>query len=245
MSEPKSGSLELLDEIPDSSIQEVKAVASKSIDITIPEPIQDRFIFIKRRVQSRIPIEIMEDAYQGIGGSLNENTKDVLRGLSLKEEAVILPNIIGITANSEHFIAATKAYWCNIEIEIPEKGVKLNITTVPTKVKINGVEEIMDIPNIPEDYIKYRFALVHNQVATNKQAADNYETPYYFEDAELEEKLEMDKLQEVYKARKRVEKFLDLSKPLTDPTQNFTAIQAICKLSVEVHNKPIPVDRKD
>lgn len=244
MSEQKGGSLELLEENSDNLAQEVKPIVAKSIEITIPEPITEKFILIKRRAQSRIPVEIMEDAYQGFGGSLNENTKDILRGLSFKEEAIILPNIVGMPATSDGFIAATKAFWCNIEVEVPSTGIKLNITTVPTKVKINGVEEIIDIPNVPEDYVKYRLGLVHNQVAKNKEAADNYETPYYFEDSELEEKLEMDKLQEVYKARKRVEKFLDLSKPLTDPSQNFTAVQAICKLSSETHNKPIPIDRK-
>lgn len=145
-----------------------------------------KFVTIKRRPQDRIPSEIFSQAPQYIGGGFSRDTNDVLRGISFEEEEYLLPSIVGISADSFQFVEKVKTFHAEIDIPIPPEGKKLNITTRKSSI-INkeGEKKEIDLPVVPMDYIYYKHALKHSQVAHNIDEVNSNNTfIFYIENME-------------------------------------------------------------
>lgn len=121
----------------------------------------------------KLPPEIVSTKENKIPAQFEQGTSDTLRGLTFEEEKKYLPNILGISIDSQAWREATKDYWCNFVIIVPEKGLILNIDT-----KADGEPE-----NILS-YIQYRFALKHGWVAKNKNLVEWPKNKFYIVDSE-------------------------------------------------------------
>jgi len=107
--------------------------------------------------------ETRDDIKIYIASAYKEGTRDILRGLSTKEEEKYLPHIIGVKPGSESWDSTVKDYWANYQFRVPlSGGLRLN-----NKLNEEGEPENLD------DYIKYRFALESNKVAVTEEEREN------------------------------------------------------------------------
>ncbi len=144
---------------------------------------ESKIVVIKRKGQSRIPNEVYSDSIQKIGCGFIEGTRDIMRGLTQRQEELILPKIIGVPAEHVNFIDKAQHFYADLDIIVPIEGTKLNISTRMVK---DGDKEI-ELPIVPIDYIQYKRCLIHSEVAKNKEEMDNSDKfKYYIEDETLE-----------------------------------------------------------
>lgn len=107
-------------------------------------------------------IETVDEGSWKIGASIRNSS--YLKGLTFDEEVKLLPNIIQVKPNSEHWESAVRAYWNNISVKVPEVGLKLEIgMKYQTKEDANRKENGNPI-NV-NDYILYRYCLEYSHVA--------------------------------------------------------------------------------
>jgi len=161
-------------------------------------------VTVKRSGNYRIHEVILGDSEISIGGCLNG--MDVLRGCSQLEEKLFLPDIIGVSATDPNFAKATRDYWSEFQLIIPNEGVVLNCNHLVTKEpgKADRVE-----PESVRDWLAYNFLLKHPFVASTKEEAlGNKKVKAYISDSTIETKKEVDALAVKTKMRK---KFLLLS----------------------------------
>lgn len=127
-----------------------------------------RIVYIRRVEQNdktRLPKDLLQESKRPLGPSFNKYGQ-ILRGLELDEEKVIMPEIVNISPNDPTFSKACENFWNNISIPIPAgRGVELNIS-----LKENGY------PEAPLDYLKYRFAQKHKLVAASEDDLSNKNT---------------------------------------------------------------------
>jgi hypothetical protein len=174
------------------------------------ENVQSKIVFI-RRVEKFYELHHSGDKQVGlwkIGASLNNNGP--LRGLSLAEELIYLPPILGISASSEKFTEAARRYWNNISVNIPEdEGLKLETgwewgtkADMDVESKLPLSERIKGRPINIADYILYRYALVYGRVANSFE--ERFATPkirFYLHTKELEVKAAKQKIDVKNKAK--------------------------------------------
>jgi hypothetical protein len=67
------------------------------------------------RLGSNATMDMIYNSYR-IGSAIRHG--DVLRGLSFKEEEMLLPDIIGHSVSSPEWKRATREYWCDITLEV-------------------------------------------------------------------------------------------------------------------------------
>lgn len=101
--------------------------------------------------------------------SVYKNRKP-LKGLSLKEEKDILPEIIDADPEAgSDFREKASTYWKELSVDIPSGGKALNLST-----------DENDDPIIPEDYVIYRFAQAHPWVAQSEEDAKKNRTKFFW-----------------------------------------------------------------
>lgn len=120
----------------------------------------------------KLPAEITNTRENKISAQFGRGTADTLRGLTPEEEKKWLPNILGVSVDHPNWREATKDYWCNMVVIVPEEGLILNIDT-------NDGE-----PENILQYIFYRFVVKHGDVAKNKNLIEWPKHKYYIIDAE-------------------------------------------------------------
>lgn len=133
--------------------------------------------------------------HRRIGASLGKGG-DVVRGLSFEEEKKYLPDVIGVSPQSNDWQKATRNYWANITTEVPpDTGLELEVGFVypdeesATKGRAEeekenaaatamyaqeldyamkfDVRQSVGRPINISDYILYRHCLVYNQCANS------------------------------------------------------------------------------
>lgn len=109
-------------------------------------------------------VESIDEGTWKIGASIRNNT--VNRGLSLDEEEKYLPQIIGIKPSSEHWEKATRDYWNNISVKVPEAGLKLEIG-FKYKSKEDADRNQNGTPININDYVLYKYCLEYAHVANH------------------------------------------------------------------------------
>jgi len=109
--------------------------------------------------------------------------QETLRGLSFDEEEAYLPNVLGVSPKSEHWVKATKAYWLNISSTVPSGiGLKLeigfrykNVDDADHEAKYGIPDDINQRRGIPinvENYILYRYCELYPRCANDKNDAN-------------------------------------------------------------------------
>ncbi len=199
------------------------------------------FVTLKKKPNSRLIPEIADQSVYHLGSSYDSRTSDILRGLSFKEEDELLPDIIGVSADSYEFVAGTKKFWSSVDLPIPNAGKQLNITTRSVKKKIkdangNSTEIVIEMPLVPLDYIHYRYALKHSRVARSlEEALGRNDIDIYIEDHKAEADAKINSLDAKNKAR---QKYLELA---TGTAKDFELMKAIIINTREIHGKGVPL----
>lgn len=134
-------------------------------------------IKIQRKEIRRFGVDksITQERTATIGGYLLKSGA-VGTGITFDESKKWMPGILGMESSDPKFRSEVNKYFNAIIIPVPYEGKELNIT-----LDENGEPENL------EDYLKYRFCMLHPKVAENKitSDADSYKE-YYIEDQEVE-----------------------------------------------------------
>lgn len=118
-----------------------------------------RIIEIRRKGNtSRLPDEVYDESKQNIGSTFTPSG-DVNTGLTREEEKKYMPYILGMSDTDVNFPREVKEYFKSLTINVPKKGVKLEIGLDDNKEPINVLE-----------WIKYKFALANSAVSREEQA---------------------------------------------------------------------------
>ncbi len=190
---------------------ETGVIASSSLapDIEQNEQVIGKYIVtlkVNEEVQwFKLPKELKSERKKRIGSTWVKGTKDILRGLTSIEEEIYLPKMLGLSPTSENWDKKVREYWANMTIDVPIKGIPLNIgmeegnyTDIDEKgarVRKRGL-----IPINLSDYISYHFCKGHKWVAVSKDDLLNVDFfPYFIED-HSEIKLDGEK---AYRKRKK------------------------------------------
>lgn len=115
-----------------------------------------KVILRRKEVLNHLPKEIRAGAKIKLGSLFVD--RQPLRGLSDKEEEVLLKGVIDVPPGHADWPAKTKDFWASLSVKVPFEGVELNIT-----VDDNGE------PEERMEYIIYKWALKHRQVAINEE----------------------------------------------------------------------------
>ncbi len=137
------------------------------------------FYLAKRRGWQVLPPALRGDVSREVGPSFEPApSKSVCRGLNVHLEKHLLPEYVGVNANSPEFPSKATEYWNNWGMEAREEGTELNISTVKKKIRsaFNQDEEvIVDFPLVPEDYISYNMIMQNPKVGKTKTDLENIE----------------------------------------------------------------------
>ena len=114
-----------------------------------------KVILRRKEVLNHLPKEIRAGAKVKLGSLFVD--RQPLRGLTDTEEAKLLKGVIDVPPGHAEWPAKTKDFWASLSVKVPFEGVELNIT-----VDENGE------PDERMDYIIYKRALKHRQVAANE-----------------------------------------------------------------------------
>lgn len=114
---------------------------------------------IRREEISHLPTKVLNESKIFLGSHFDGRAP--LKGLSDEEEKKYLPQIIGVGVDHPEFTSKAREFWATMGFLVPVGGVVLDITTDE-----NGH------PYNIEDWLKYKWALRHKQVAANKQTLE-------------------------------------------------------------------------
>lgn len=115
-----------------------------------------KVILRRKEVLNHLPKEIRAGAKVKLGSLFVD--RQPLRGLTDKEEETLLRGIIDVPYGHEKWPEKSKDFWASLSVKVPFEGVELNIT--------------VDDSGEPEErmqYIIYKWALKHRQVAINEE----------------------------------------------------------------------------
>ena len=115
-----------------------------------------RTIIIRRKeVLNHLPKEIRAGAKVKIGSIFVNRLP--LKGVEGTEEEKLLKELVDVPPTHNDWPAKTKDFWSSLSITVPFEGIELNIETTEDGTPIN-----------PIDYIKYKWAIKHRQVAMSE-----------------------------------------------------------------------------
>lgn len=126
-------------------------------------------------------------SYRAIGPCWDTLAKSNISGLSFKEEKLIMPSIIKVEPTDNSFRDAVRRYFDEIVTSVPATGVTLEIGLQNDELelgeKLEPGGENVNLPLKPKDYVAYRHALLHPDVALNKDAGEStFGKKYYIHD---------------------------------------------------------------
>lgn len=118
--------------------------------------------------------EFFGGAARGIGSYFKG--KKPGSGLTFKEEKLLMPELVNLPSDDRDFRKAVELFFTDITTRVPEKGLPLEIAlmdnTKPLGAEIETEEGV--VPNMPiniEEYVTYRHAISHPQVAPSQEEA--------------------------------------------------------------------------
>jgi len=117
-------------------------------------------------------------SFRAIGSYFREIGKVYETGLTRLEENIVLPDLLGgITATDDknEFRRQVQAFYKDMNTKVPAEGLKLQI----------GLEQEGELsennpPLKPMDYVRYKHAIKHPQVAMNKDDAEKYQHVLFY-----------------------------------------------------------------
>jgi uncharacterized lipoprotein YehR (DUF1307 family) len=117
-------------------------------------------------------------AFRAVGSYFREIGKVYETGLTREEENLIMPELLGglsVEENKNEFRKQVQAFFKDICTKIPMEGLRLEIGLQQDK-------ELSDSnpPIKPMDYVRYKHAIKHPQVAMTKDDADKYQHVLFY-----------------------------------------------------------------
>ncbi len=136
------------------------------------------------RAQDKDVDAMFSESKAGIGSYFeNINSTKIGSGMSFEEEDLLMPFVIDTPKEDRDYRKKVNEYYQDIETNIPfGEGLKLEIglrlgNDVRLGAKVSGE---INLPINPPDYIKYRHALKHPQVALTKEEAESNMTKRFY-----------------------------------------------------------------
>lgn len=201
-----------------------------------------RIVTLRRKTNTRLPAIIVDETFAHLGGGFDSTTNDTLRGVSYDEEKAYLPNLVGCSPDSFDWSAKTRAFWEKFDVTVPTHGKILNITCEKAKFVVPGTgkEITIDRPEVVLDYLIWRFAQKHSEVASNlAECLALKEKQFYIEDQDAEIKAKTTTLEIKNKAR---QKYLEIA---GGESKDETLLRAIAVNTRALHGSVIPTKLAD
>jgi hypothetical protein len=151
---------------------------------------KEKTVYIRRKVSfsqaanSTDPeyVEYVSTAFTGIGSYFNKN-KQVGTGLSRHEKNILMPEVLDMDRDERGYKEAVNNYFHEFFHKIPAGGLLLRIGLKNPKKELS--ED--NLPLSVTDYMVWKHALEHPQVATNlEEAESNPIVRFWIEDKEAE-----------------------------------------------------------
>jgi len=149
---------------------------------------------------SHLPSEVLDNANMRLSSVYVHQRP--YRGLTQEAEKELLPEILGISADDNNFSDRARRYWAEMTIDVPQEGHMLSVPILPDDAD-------MPHPKSPhvEDWIKYKFAQGHPQVAESRSDAEaNVNKSFFIYDPEKEAE------RENRKSKLRQKAYMELAK---------------------------------
>ena len=112
-------------------------------------------ILRRKELMNHLPKEVRVSAKTKLGSIYLG--RQPLRGVEGKEEEELLTGVLDVKPDHDDWARQSKKFWSDMHISVPFEGVNLDISTDENGKPFNK-----------EDYMKYKFAVKHPQVALNK-----------------------------------------------------------------------------
>jgi len=112
-------------------------------------------ILRRKELMNHLPKEVRVSAKTKLGSIYLG--RQPLRGVEGKEEEKLLTGVLDVKPGHDDWPRQSKKFWSEMNISVPFEGVTLDISTDEDGNPFNK-----------EDYMKYKFAVKHPQVALNK-----------------------------------------------------------------------------
>lgn len=160
---------------------ESSVVKENVVSLPYGASVGSKEISIRRRelLNSHLPVPVRNNAITKISSVFGKGNSP-LRGLTQGEERRWLPEIIGVSPNDQSWQRKITNFWADLSITVKSAGVVLQIGFTENGEPINLM-----------DYIKYRFCLVHPQVAPDESTMkSNLNLMFHIYDPNVENKVE-------------------------------------------------------
>lgn len=172
--------------------------------------------------QGKVVPEFLAMSKKSIGSFWdNSNSKTVGSGLNFSEQKILLPTIVDCEPEDRNFRSKVTEYYMQMKTSVPyEKGRELEIgLETDNKLPVSADNQPLNL----SDYLTYRHAIAHPEVAASKQdGLNNMLKSYYVfdaqdnEDFELKASLDKDKALELYLSMKKKPEKVDMLLTMLD-----------------------------
>ena len=110
----------------------------------------------RKELMGHLPKEVRVSAKTKLGSIYIG--RQPLRGVEGEEEKKLLDGLLDVGPDHSDFVKHAKKFWAELSLTIPFEGIELDVS-----------KDDDDMPYNKEDYLKYKFAIKHPQVALNKE----------------------------------------------------------------------------
>lgn len=190
--------------------------------------------------------DYFNQAFKALGPYFAQRSRTVATGLTHAEQRILMPFLHGVEADDKTFRKATETYFDEILTKVPASGLKLEIGLEDDTQPLSAD----NLPKNIQDFVTWRHALGHPNLALNKQEADRNPTKhmYLHDPAEVSfnelklNKLEDDALACYFKYKDdavKVDQILTLS------GINLTGLPTLAERVVQFKNLATKTDNKN
>ncbi len=128
-----------------------------------------RYIEIRKKPYTKNPLyakdpTLVADDKWSIGSALTKGGA-VYKGINPQEEVLLMPHILGLSADNSTFISESNSYFSDTKRIVPETGIKLCISLVDDDKPLSKD----NMPISVEDYVFYRYCLGFPTVGKTKE----------------------------------------------------------------------------
>jgi hypothetical protein len=120
-------------------------------------------------------------SFRGLGPYYDSQTRATATGLTFEEQKMLLPTHLGVEHGDKDFRKEVIKFYDSLVTNVPKDGLKLNISLADDTATLSET----NLPVNVKEYLIYRHALGHPDVAKDKAAAKRtYGKKYYIHDPE-------------------------------------------------------------
>lgn len=128
--------------------------------------------------------EYFGSGYRAISSFFVHNSIRPGTGLTIAEEDILMPIVLGISIEDREYRSKVVDYFHSISTRVePHMDEDSEVGGTPLEISLQNPSKPLDRTNLPvniEDYIKWRHARVHPEVARNRQAGEGNPLKRYY-----------------------------------------------------------------